>query len=59
MPGPVSASAGRGSAVRVAVVGTGIAGLAAATWARDLGHEVVVFEATDRPGGRACGRARP
>ncbi|MEL6264128.1 MAG: FAD-dependent oxidoreductase [Pseudomonadota bacterium] len=45
--------------MRVAVVGAGIAGLAAATWARDLGHEVVVFEATDRPGGRARTLARP
>jgi oxygen-dependent protoporphyrinogen oxidase len=38
--------------VKIAVVGGGVAGLAAAVHARDRGHEVVVLEAAARPGGR-------
>jgi renalase len=38
--------------VRVAVVGAGVAGLAAARTLADAGHECVVFEASDRVGGR-------
>ncbi|WP_346426826.1 NADPH-dependent 2,4-dienoyl-CoA reductase [Wenzhouxiangella sp. XN201] len=37
---------------RVAVVGAGPAGLAAATTAAECGHEVVLFEAMDRIGGQ-------
>ena len=39
--------------LRVAVVGAGWAGLAAAVHARCAGHEVEVFEMAPRPGGRA------
>lgn len=38
--------------MRAAVIGAGAAGLAAARDLRDAGHEVVVFEARDRIGGR-------
>lgn len=41
------------SARRVAVVGAGWAGIAAAVHARRAGHEVHVFEMAPRPGGRA------
>ena len=40
--------------MRIAVVGAGIAGLAAARSLHDLGHEVRVFELAPVPGGR-CG----
>ena len=43
--------------MRIAVVGAGWAGLAAAVEAMDLGAEVTLFEATRTPGGRA--RALP
>jgi monoamine oxidase len=38
---------------RIAVVGAGAAGLAAARGLAGTGHDVTVFEARDRPGGRA------
>jgi N-methyl-L-proline demethylase len=37
---------------KVAIIGTGPAGLEAARVAGERGHEVVVFEAADRPGGQ-------
>src|SRR5690349_3416488 len=40
--------------MRIAVIGAGIAGLAAARSLHDLGHEVRVFERAPAPGGR-CG----
>jgi hydroxysqualene dehydroxylase len=46
-----------GPFVKLAVVGAGWAGLAAAVEAMDLGAEVTLFEATRTPGGRA--RALP
>jgi glutamate synthase (NADPH) small chain len=46
-PGPVALAGGR----RVAVVGSGPAGLAAAQQLRRAGHAVTVFEADDRAGG--------
>ncbi len=39
--------------MRVAVIGAGWAGLAAAVKATGIGHQVTVFEATPGPGGRA------
>jgi len=46
-PGPVARAAGQ----RVAVVGSGPAGLAAAQQLTRAGHAVTVFERDDRPGG--------
>jgi glutamate synthase (NADPH/NADH) small chain len=46
-PGPAALAGGR----RVAVVGSGPAGLAAAQQLTRAGHAVTVFEADDRPGG--------
>jgi monoamine oxidase len=40
--------------IRVAVIGAGFAGLAAASGLHDAGIEVVVLEARDRVGGRVC-----
>ncbi len=45
--------------MRIVVVGAGIAGLAAALWLRDRGHEVEVLEAAERPAGRAMTIRRP
>ena len=36
---------------KIAVVGSGPAGLSAAQWLADLGHAVTVYERSDRPGG--------
>ena len=44
--------------MRVAVVGAGMAGLAAARSLADAGHEVVVFERSRGPGGRAATRRK-
>lgn len=41
---------------RVAVVGAGLAGVTAARTLTDMGHEVVVFEKSDRIGGKCCTR---
>ncbi len=46
-PGPVARAAGQ----RIAVVGSGPAGLAAAQQLTRAGHTVTVFERDDRPGG--------
>lgn len=51
---PVNEPAQRtASGLRVAVIGAGWAGLAAAVHACRLGHQVTVFEASRTPGGRA------
>lgn len=42
----------RGGGLRVGIVGAGFAGLAAARTLTAEGHEVVVYESTDRVGGR-------
>lgn len=42
------------SSERVIVIGSGLGGLAAAIRLRARGHEVVVLEAMDQPGGRAA-----
>lgn len=47
-----AARAGGKAPLRIAVVGAGMAGLAAARRLADLKHSVVVFEARDRIGGR-------
>lgn len=44
---------GRPAGVRLAIVGAGWAGLAAAVRSVQAGHEVVVFEMAAQPGGRA------
>ncbi len=44
-------TAGPGAAGRVAIVGSGPAGLTAAQDLAKMGHEVVIFEALHRPGG--------
>lgn len=40
--------------MRVGIVGAGVAGLAAARRLQEEGHQTVVFEASDHPGGRAA-----
>ena len=45
-----------GEPLRIAVVGAGISGLAAARTLRDQGHAVTVFEKSRGPGGRASTR---
>lgn len=37
---------------RIVIVGAGIAGLSAAAWLADFGHDVLVFEAAAGPGGQ-------
>lgn len=51
---PFAAAAGpaAGSTRRIAVIGAGVAGLAAARLLADAGHAVIVLEARDRIGGR-------
>lgn len=44
-------TSGRGGVAELVVAGAGMAGLAAAARARELGADVVVFEKGDRPGG--------
>ncbi|MEW6260131.1 MAG: FAD-dependent oxidoreductase [Thermodesulfobacteriota bacterium] len=48
---PVAPAASSRTGKRVAIVGSGPAGLSAAWWLSGQGHEVVVFEARSAPGG--------
>jgi len=50
---------GRGSRKRVAVLGAGVAGLAAAFELDAAGHDVTVLEARTRPGGRVLTLRQP
>jgi [histone H3]-N6,N6-dimethyl-L-lysine4 FAD-dependent demethylase len=43
---------------RIVIIGAGMAGLAAARQLMFFGHEVLVLEARDRPGGRVCTNRR-
>jgi squalene-associated FAD-dependent desaturase len=54
-PVPSTPATPSASALRVAVIGAGWAGMAAAVRAVQHGHEVTVFEATRQLGGRARG----
>lgn len=45
--------------MRVAVIGAGFSGLAAADYLRRAGHEVIVIEARDRVGGRVWSETLP
>ncbi|MCK5795434.1 MAG: FAD-dependent oxidoreductase, partial [Anaerolineales bacterium] len=45
--------------MKIAVIGAGYAGLAAAYDLARSGHDVVIYEATDRPGGLAVGFKEP
>ena len=45
--------------MKVIIAGAGLAGLAAGFWAKKAGHDVTIFEASDRPGGRAKTYQRP
>jgi len=45
--------------MKIAVVGAGWAGLAAAVRATQAGHDVTVFEAAAMPGGRARSTSTP
>jgi len=45
--------------MKILIVGAGTSGLAAATWLTKMGHDVDVYEASDRPGGRTTTIKRP
>lgn len=51
-PAKIAAAPGSGKGVKVVVLGGGIAGLVSAYELRELGYQVTVLEARDRPGGR-------
>ncbi len=52
-------NSGSFGSLKVVVVGAGLAGLAAGTWLKRSGHQVEVFEASARVGGRAKTIRRP
>lgn len=55
----IRASEARGASPRVAVIGAGIAGLSCARELASFGFEPVVFEASERLGGRCSSQATP
>ncbi len=50
--GPATLPAAQGAGKRVAILGAGIAGLAAAYELRKAGYSCTILELLDRPGGR-------
>ncbi|HEX6765510.1 MAG TPA: NAD(P)/FAD-dependent oxidoreductase, partial [Polyangiaceae bacterium] len=50
---------GRDRPRRIVIAGAGLSGLAAATVLTDHGHDVIVLEARDRPGGRVFTERQP
>src|ERR1043166_9374531 len=56
---PVARIGADGRRRKVGIIGAGLAGLSAACELEQAGHEVIVFEARSRPGGRALTLREP
>jgi protoporphyrinogen oxidase len=59
IPTPGTAAAGNGTHLKIAVIGAGLGGMAAAYDLRRAGHEVTIFESADYVGGLASGFKEP